>query len=49
MSGTDYYSFYRIDKKNKLTDLNKSFNATHDDNDSVNYKKVMREIGREKN
>lgn len=44
VSGTDYYSFYKIDKKGKLTDLNKSFDSRHDDSDSANYKKVMREI-----
>jgi hypothetical protein len=48
VSGTDYYSFYRIDKKNKLINLNKSFDSRYDDSDSVNYKKVMREIRRMK-
>ncbi len=44
VSGTDRYSFYRINKKNKLVDLNKTFQCFHDGRDSVNYQKMIRQI-----
>ena len=49
VSGKDYYSFYRISKKNKLIDLNKSFDAQKNENDSINYEKAIRAIRRTHN
>ncbi|GAO43341.1 hypothetical protein FPE01S_02_04460 [Flavihumibacter petaseus NBRC 106054] len=42
LSGTNYYSFYRIDTKNKLKNLGHSFNENP--NDSTQYEKAIRQI-----
>lgn len=49
VSGTDYYSFYRINSKNKLINFNKGFDSQHDERDSIRYEKVMRQIKAIKN
>ena len=42
LSGTNYYSFYRINSKNKLINLGRSFEA--DIGDSTKYEKAMQQI-----
>jgi len=42
LSGTNYYSFYRIDKKNKLINLEHSFEENP--SDSTQYEKAIRQI-----
>ena len=42
LSGTNYYSFYRIDTKNKLINLGNSFEENP--NDSTQYEKAIRQI-----
>jgi len=42
LAGTNYYSFYRIDTKNKLINLEHSFEE--DPNDSTQYEKAIQQI-----
>ena len=42
LSGTNYYSFYRIDAKNKLINLGHSFEENP--NDSSQYEKAIQQI-----
>ena len=42
LSGTNYYSFYRIDAKNKLINLGHSFDENP--NDTTQYEKAIRQI-----
>jgi hypothetical protein len=46
LTGKSFYSFYRIDKRNRLIDLHKSFDAELDKSDSIRYDKVIKEIRR---
>ena len=42
LSGTNYYSFYRISKANKL--INLGYNFTEDPSDSTQYERAIRKI-----
>ena len=44
LSGTNYYSFYRINKKNKLINLGNSFDCDGTEKDQLKYKKAIKNI-----
>jgi hypothetical protein len=44
LTGKSYYSFYRIDNKNRLINFQKSFDAELDERDSIQYERVIKEI-----
>ncbi len=47
LSGTAYYSFYRITRKNKLINLGHSFEARENDSDTLKYNKAIQKIKKE--
>ncbi|MFY7815753.1 MAG: XAC2610-related protein [Chryseobacterium taeanense] len=47
LSKIDYYSFYRINKRNVLEDLGNSFECDRTENDDVKYKKAIQKIRKE--